>query len=51
MEELECRVCRSEAEDDRPLFTPCKCSGSIQWTHEDCLKEWLAHSGNKTCEV
>ena len=26
----------------RPLFSPCKCSGSIGLTHQDCLTSWLA---------
>lgn len=26
----------------RPLFAPCKCSGSIGLTHQDCLASWLA---------
>jgi hypothetical protein len=25
----------------RPLFKPCKCSGSIGLTHQDCLTSWL----------
>lgn len=31
IEEEECRVCRST--DDRPLYSPCKCSGSVGNTH------------------
>ena len=40
----ECRVCRSNSEDGRPLFTPCLCSGSIGLVHQDCLEAWLTHS-------
>lgn len=29
-----CRICRCGAEPGRPLFYPCACSGSIQYTHE-----------------
>lgn len=36
-----CRVCRCPAEPGRPLFTPCKCSGSMGMTHQDCLTSWL----------
>jgi hypothetical protein len=36
-----CRVCRCPAEPDRPLFRPCKCSGSMGMTHQDCLTSWL----------
>lgn len=31
-EELECRVCRTV--DDRPLFSPCLCNGSIGLVHQ-----------------
>ncbi|CAI5721084.1 unnamed protein product [Hyaloperonospora brassicae] len=50
-DEAECRVCRSEAEPQRRLFAPCKCSGSIRFTHSDCLEQWLAHSGKSFCEL
>lgn len=46
-----CRVCRSEAEPERPLFYPCKCTGSIKYVHEDCLLQWLEASKTKTCEL
>ncbi|KAG7401069.1 hypothetical protein PHYBOEH_003264 [Phytophthora boehmeriae] len=50
-DENECRVCRGEAEPDRRLFAPCKCSGSIRFTHSDCLEQWLEHSGKTFCEL
>lgn len=31
---LECRVCRGEAEAERPLYAPCMCAGSIMYTHQ-----------------
>ena len=40
-EESVCRMCHSEGESDRPLFYPCKCSGSIRYVHQDCLIQWL----------
>jgi len=49
--DLECRVCRSGAEDDRQLFFPCMCSGSIGAVHQDCLEAWLNHSKKDTCEL
>ena len=45
----ECRVCRGGAELG-PLFTPCKCSGSIRHVHQECLEIWLKHK-NATKEV
>ncbi|KAK0569772.1 hypothetical protein OC861_000609 [Tilletia horrida] len=50
-DEQQCRICRSGAEEDAPLFRPCKCSGSIQYCHQDCLIEWLGHSHKKYCEL
>mmetsp|Transcript_10031 Transcript_10031/g.14918 ORF Transcript_10031/g.14918 Transcript_10031/m.14918 type:complete len:1046 (+) Transcript_10031:74-3211(+) len=51
-DEIECRVCRGPAEEGRPLFTPCKCSGSIAFTHHDCLVEWLNFTAKqKKCEL
>jgi E3 ubiquitin-protein ligase MARCH6 len=38
-------------EPDRRLFAPCKCSGSIRFTHSDCLEQWLEHSGKTYCEL
>ena len=46
-----CRICRSEATPDEPLFYPCKCSGSIKFVHQECLMEWLSHSHKKHCEL
>ena len=38
--------------NSRPLFTPCKCSGSIAFTHHDCLVEWLNFTAKqKKCEL
>eukprot|EP00585_Thalassiosira_rotula_P008166 CAMPEP_0196143634 /NCGR_PEP_ID=MMETSP0910-20130528/13636_1 /TAXON_ID=49265 /ORGANISM="Thalassiosira rotula, Strain GSO102" /LENGTH=153 /DNA_ID=CAMNT_0041405119 /DNA_START=102 /DNA_END=559 /DNA_ORIENTATION=- len=51
-EEEECRVCRGPAEEGRPLFKPCKCSGSIGLTHQDCLTSWLEVTrGDGRCEL
>lgn len=36
-----CRVCLSEDEKDNPLINPCKCSGSVRFIHQECLKTWL----------
>ncbi len=49
--EIVCRICRLEAEPDNALFHPCKCSGTIKFVHQDCLNQWLKHSGHTHCEV
>eukprot|EP01035_Chromulina_nebulosa_P019222 gene19222-25073_t len=48
---LECRVCRCGPEDERPLYQPCLCSGSIALVHQDCLETWLQHSNKDKCEL
>lgn len=50
-DERECRICRGGAEPNRPLFHPCKCSGSIKFIHESCLVTWLAESRSAQCEL
>jgi E3 ubiquitin-protein ligase DOA10 len=51
-DEEECRVCRGPAEEGRPLFKPCKCSGSIGLTHQDCLTSWLeVKAGSGKCDL
>lgn len=46
-----CRICRCEGEAERPLFHPCKCSGTIKYVHNECLLSWLRMSGKEKCEV
>ena len=35
-----CRICM-EGDSSFALLSPCKCSGSIKYIHEECLKTWL----------
>ena len=40
-----CRICLMEEDEvDNPLFSPCKCAGSMRFIHHACLKTWF---GNK----
>ncbi len=41
-------MCR---ESHGTLFRPCKCAGSIRYTHQECLLQWLQHSGKDSCEL
>jgi len=37
-----CRFCYSDEEnEDNPLISPCKCSGSLRLVHFQCLQYWL----------
>ncbi|KAG0570423.1 hypothetical protein KC19_6G161200, partial [Ceratodon purpureus] len=46
-----CRICRTSAEIESPLYFPCACSGSIKYVHQACLLQWLSHSNTHECEV
>jgi E3 ubiquitin-protein ligase DOA10 len=37
-----CRFCwQTQADPSNPLFTSCKCSGSVGFIHFNCLRSWL----------
>ena len=43
-----CRICFSDDIDkENPLISPCKCSGSMQYVHLKCLRQWLSRNENK----
>lgn len=45
-----CRICQmGEDSASNPLLQPCRCTGSLQFVHQDCIKRWLCskiHSGD-----
>ncbi|NXH16155.1 MARH7 ligase, partial [Bucco capensis] len=55
-----CRICQmSSASSGNLLIEPCKCIGSLQYVHQECMKKWLQskiNSGSSleavtTCEL
>ncbi|XP_053327025.1 E3 ubiquitin-protein ligase MARCHF7 isoform X2 [Spea bombifrons] len=55
-----CRICQTGVSTpSNPFIEPCKCSGSLQYVHQDCMKKWLhakINSGSNlesitTCEL
>ncbi|XP_024281655.2 E3 ubiquitin-protein ligase MARCHF7-like [Oncorhynchus tshawytscha] len=37
-----CRICQMGLESpSNPLIEPCRCTGSLQYVHQDCIKKWL----------
>lgn len=37
-----CRICQmGEESASNPLMEPCRCTGSLQYVHQDCIKKWL----------
>ena len=48
-----CRICM-QCDRREGLITPCHCSGSVRYVHEECLKAWLLSKGsvdNNSCEL
>lgn len=41
-ENRQCRICFGDEDTpENPLISPCDCTGSVQYIHYDCLKQWL----------
>jgi hypothetical protein len=36
-----CRICYEEETEEHKVMSPCLCTGSVQYMHESCLKEWV----------
>lgn len=43
--DAQCRICLGGEEDEdiceNPLISPCKCNGTMQYIHLECLRQWL----------
>ncbi|XP_015199957.1 E3 ubiquitin-protein ligase MARCHF1 isoform X2 [Lepisosteus oculatus] len=51
-DELEvCRICHCEGDEDSPLITPCRCTGSLRFVHQACLHQWIKSSDTRCCEL
>ncbi|KAL4640379.1 hypothetical protein GN956_G12734 [Arapaima gigas] len=51
-DELEvCRICHCEGDEECPLITPCRCTGSLRFVHPDCLHQWIKSSDTRCCEL
>nr|XP_033800967.1 E3 ubiquitin-protein ligase MARCH7 [Geotrypetes seraphini] len=55
-----CRICQmGVSSQTNPLIEPCRCTGSLQYVHQECIKKWLQakiNSGSTldgvtTCEL
>ncbi|XP_041369060.1 E3 ubiquitin-protein ligase MARCHF5-like [Gigantopelta aegis] len=50
-----CWVCFATEEDDREAswVRPCRCRGTTQWVHQNCLQRWIdeKQKGNSTAKV
>ncbi|XP_032693376.1 E3 ubiquitin-protein ligase MARCH8 isoform X1 [Lontra canadensis] len=46
-----CRICHCEGDDESPLITPCRCTGSLHFVHQTCLQQWIKSSDARCCEL
>ncbi|XP_018591569.1 E3 ubiquitin-protein ligase MARCH1 isoform X2 [Scleropages formosus] len=46
-----CRICHCEGDEECPLITPCRCTGSLRFVHPDCLHQWIKSSDTRCCEL
>lgn len=44
LEPCTCRLCWGEEESapEGRLVSPCSCSGSLEWIHVRCLRDWMS---------
>ena len=42
-DEVICRICH-ETSPSHHMLSPCACSGTIRYVHNECLLEWLRHA-------
>ncbi|MBN3280074.1 MARHB ligase, partial [Polyodon spathula] len=45
-----CRICFQGSEQGE-LLNPCRCDGSVRYTHQQCLLKWISERGSWTCEL
>ncbi|XP_069487477.1 E3 ubiquitin-protein ligase MARCHF1 isoform X2 [Ambystoma mexicanum] len=46
-----CRICHCEGDDESPLITPCRCTGTLCYVHQSCLHQWIKSSDTRCCEL
>ncbi|KAM3831952.1 E3 ubiquitin-protein ligase MARCHF1 [Vipera latastei] len=46
-----CRICHCEGDDESPLITPCRCTGTLRFVHQGCLHQWIKSSDTRCCEL
>lgn len=43
-----CKYCLSE---NGTMISPCKCDGTLKYTHKECIEKWISIKNNSTCEI
>lgn len=42
-----CRICLEEESKVKIIISPCMCTGTSEYIHEECLKKWIIESSNQ----
>ncbi|XP_072879974.1 E3 ubiquitin-protein ligase MARCHF11-like [Hemitrygon akajei] len=45
-----CRICFQGSEQGE-LLSPCRCDGSVRYSHQPCLLKWISERGSWSCEI
>nr|XP_049588648.1 E3 ubiquitin-protein ligase MARCHF9-like isoform X2 [Syngnathus scovelli] len=46
----QCRIC-FQGPDKGELLSPCRCDGSVRYSHQSCLVRWIRETGSWNCEI
>ncbi|XP_051931577.1 E3 ubiquitin-protein ligase MARCHF9-like isoform X2 [Hippocampus zosterae] len=46
----QCRICFL-GPDKGELLSPCRCDGSVRFSHQSCLVRWIGETGSWNCEL
>ena len=42
---MDCRICL-ESNNQESMISPCRCSGTSQWVHRECIERWIRQCEN-----
>ncbi|KAG8453859.1 hypothetical protein GDO86_000475 [Hymenochirus boettgeri] len=45
------KICHCEGDEENPLITPCRCTGTLRFVHQTCLHQWIKSSDTRCCEL
>lgn len=49
--DFSCRICMDLGDANIEMCAPCDCTGTIQYIHVSCLKEWIKEKKSIKCEL
>ncbi|XP_054162455.1 E3 ubiquitin-protein ligase MARCHF1-like [Oppia nitens] len=49
-QDSQCRICLSD-EERESMINPCQCSGSLKYTHKQCITQWVNTTQALQCNI